>query len=121
MPFGVIQDYARARGITFFATPHDLPSLEALSQLDPPLYKIGSGEVGNWSFIREIAMRSRPLILSTGMYDEAHVITALNVMTNAGNHEIAVLHCVTAYPVPPEAVSLTIDGSPQAFRCHHGL
>jgi N,N'-diacetyllegionaminate synthase len=104
--FARIQAYSRDKGITFFATAHDEPSLEFLASLDVPLYKVGSGEVGNWPFLQRVASLGKPMIFSTGMYRLEQVEQALTALTTTGNPEVAVLHCVTRYPTPPEEVSL---------------
>lgn len=114
--FRHIQDYSRSRGITFFATAHDEPSLEFLATLDVPVYKVGSGEVGNWPFLRRVASQGKPLIFSTGMFQRAQIGEALNTVREAGNPDVAVLHCVTRYPTPPEEVSL---GNMQWLRDNH--
>ncbi|HCC54600.1 MAG TPA: N-acylneuraminate-9-phosphate synthase [Desulfobulbaceae bacterium] len=101
-----IQAYCRERGITFFATAHDEPSLEFLTSLDVPVYKVGSGEVGNWPYLKRVAGLGKPLIFSTGMYRLEQVAEALEAVAEAGNRQVAVLHCVTRYPTPPEEVSL---------------
>jgi len=101
-----IQAYCRERGITFFATAHDEPSLAFLVGLDVPVYKVGSGEVGNWPYLRRVASLGKPLIFSTGMYRQEQVAEALDVVADTGNRQVAVLHCVTRYPTPPEEVSL---------------
>jgi N,N'-diacetyllegionaminate synthase len=104
--FAEIQAYARERGVTFFATAHDRPSLAYLASLDVPVFKIGSGEVGNWPFLRDIASLGKPVILSTGMYELDDIAAALEAFSQAGNPNIAVLHCVTQYPTPPHDVNL---------------
>lgn len=104
--FARIQTYCRKKGITFFATAHDEPSLDFLRTLDVPVYKVGSGEVGNWPFLARVAAQGKPLIFSTGMYQRSQIGEALGVVSRTGNHDVAVLHCVTRYPTPPEEVSL---------------
>lgn len=104
--FGRIQKYCREKGITFFATAHDEPSLDYLTSLDVPLYKIGSGEVGNWPFLAKVASRGKPLIFSTGMYLQDQVGEALEAVAATGNRDIAVLHCVTDYPAAPADIAL---------------
>lgn len=104
--FREIKQYCRAKGILFFATAHDEPSLDDLDALDVPAYKIGSGEVQNWQFLDKVARRGKPVILSTGMYTLEDVSQALEVIAQTGNPELAVLHCVTAYPTPPAEVNL---------------
>lgn len=104
--FRRIQQYCREKGITFFATAHDEPSLEFLASLDVPLFKVGSGEVGNWPYLKRVAAYGKPLIFSTGMYRLEQVGEALQAVAEAGNREVVVLHCVTRYPTPPEEASL---------------
>lgn len=104
--FKEIQVYCKEKGIIFFATAHDEPSLEFLDSLDVPAYKIGSGEVSNWSFLEKVASKKKPVILSTGMYTLGDIGEALKVIAKTGNPDIAVLHCVTSYPTPPSEVNL---------------
>ncbi len=104
--FGRIQAYCREKGITFFATAHDEPSLDYLTSLQVPLYKIGSGEVGNWPFLAKVASRGKPLIFSTGMYLQDQVGEALRAVAEVGNCDVAVLHCVTDYPAAPRDIAL---------------
>ncbi|MBF0454336.1 MAG: N-acetylneuraminate synthase family protein [Magnetococcales bacterium] len=104
--FEKIQAHCRHRKITFFATAHDEPSLAFLTGLEVPAYKIGSGEVENWPFLRRIAQLGKPVIFSTGMYSPEQISEALSVMASTGNPDIGVLHCITQYPTPPAAVNL---------------
>ncbi|MDD5450326.1 MAG: N-acetylneuraminate synthase family protein [Desulfovibrionales bacterium] len=104
--FERIQRYCREKGITFFATAHDEPSLDFLVSLDVPVYKVGSGEVGNWPYLSRVAALGKPIIFSTGMYQISQIKKALDAVAATGNTDVAVLHCVTRYPTPPEEVSL---------------
>ncbi|MCB2181371.1 MAG: N-acetylneuraminate synthase family protein [Desulfobulbaceae bacterium] len=104
--FYKIQSYCREQGITFFATAHDEASLEFLSKLDVPAYKIGSGEVDNWPFLAKVASLGKPVIFSTGMYTLAKVEEALNAIAETGNKDIALLHCITNYPAPADEINL---------------
>lgn len=116
--FARLQAYSRQRGITFFATAHDEPSLDFLSGLDVPVYKVGSGEVGNWAFLRRVAGMGKPVIFSTGMYQQAQIGEALAAVRASGNPEVAVLHCVTRYPTPPDEASL---GNIALIRARFGV
>jgi N-acetylneuraminate synthase/N,N'-diacetyllegionaminate synthase len=104
--FEEIAAYCRAQGIIFLATAHDAPSLAFLRTLNVPAYKIGSGEVANWAYIAETAALGRPVILSTGMYRFEDIGQALKQFRAQRNPHLAVLHCVTQYPTPSEAVNL---------------
>lgn len=104
--FERIQSYCKSKRITFFATAHDEPSLEFLIGLDVPVYKVGSGEVGNWPFLSYIATLGKPVIISTGMYRIEQIEDALDAVAATGNRNVAVMHCVTRYPTPPNEVCL---------------
>lgn len=104
--FERIQRYCREKRITFFATAHDEPSLTFLESLNVPVYKVGSGEVGNWPYLSRVAALGKPIIFSTGMYQISQIKEALDTVAATGNPNVAVLHCVTRYPTPPEEVNL---------------
>ena len=106
--FREIKTYCDERRIIFFATAHDVRSFDFLTRLDPPVYKVGSGEYLNWPYLRQLAATGKPVLFSTGMYSEREVIEAVNVMANTGNNEIAVLQCTTRYPTPPDEVNLRV-------------
>lgn len=95
-----------ARGILFLCTAHDLTALEWLDDLGVLAFKIGSGERGNTPFLREIAKRGKPIILSTGMYEERHILEVLETFRQERLRRLALLHCVTSYPTPPAQVNL---------------
>ncbi len=104
--FERIQSYCREKKITFFATAHDEPSLDFLTSLNAPVYKVGSGEVGNWPYLSRVAGLGKPVIFSTGMYRMEQIKEALDAVAATNNADVAVLHCVTRYPTPPEEVCL---------------
>jgi len=104
--FKEIKKHCETKGIIFFATAHDETSLDALDDLDVPVYKVGSGEVKNWQFLSKVARRGKPTILSTGMYTTDDVKKALLVVSQSGNFDLALLQCSTAYPTPPKEVNL---------------
>ena len=104
--FKRLQNYCKTKDITFFATAHDEKSLAFLAEIDVPLYKIGSGEVGNWAFLQKVASLGKPLIFSVGMYDFDDIQAAIDAVAETGNKDLAVLHCVTKYPTEPELVNL---------------
>lgn len=106
-----ISEYCKQKEIIFFATAHDELSLEYLQTLDPPVLKIGSGERGNWDFIGKIASLGKPVIISTGMYEWEDIEKLDNCLRSAGNPQIALMHCVTSYPTPPEQVNLKSIGT----------
>ncbi|MGE0392427.1 MAG: N-acetylneuraminate synthase family protein [Vicinamibacterales bacterium] len=104
----LLRTYA-ARGLPLFSTPLDLVSLNRLS--GAPLLKISSGDVTYTQLLRGAALAGKDLILSTGAATMAEVsaavATIVDTWTAAGiTRDLGLLHCVSAYPAPPESVNL---------------
>lgn len=94
------------RGLSFMSTAHDETRIPWLAALDVPAVKVGSGERNNPAFLTRLAALGRPMIVSTGMYREADVVEAVEACAAGGCERLALLHCVTSYPTPPEQVNL---------------
>ena len=120
--FAELQQHARQVGIDFLSTPDDEDSLDFLvDQLQLPWIKIGSGEVSNLPFLRRIAAKQRPMILSTGMATLGEVERAVRLLREHNQQELLLLHCTTNYPCPPEEVNLrAMQTMQQAFRLRVG-
>ena len=95
-----------SRGLLFMATAHDETRIPWLLELDVPAIKVGSGERNNPAFLTRLAELGKPMIVSTGMYGAADVEEALAACAAGGCEAVALLHCVTSYPTPPEDVNL---------------
>ena len=100
--------YCKERGIQFFSTAFDMESIDYLHSLNLGLWKIPSGEVTNYPYIKKIAQYHEPVILSTGMCEMNDISAAMNVLLQHGVHrnQITILHCNTEYPTPYEDVNL---------------
>jgi N,N'-diacetyllegionaminate synthase len=96
--------HARDRTLTFLSTAFDAPSLDLLLELGMTALKSPSGELDNLAFIQRLAGCGLPLILSTGMGTMEEVAAAVDAANGAP--ALHLLHCVTAYPTPPEACNL---------------
>lgn len=120
--FKVLQDYCNERGILFISTPDGTESLNYLVSLNLPIIKIGSTEVSNVEFLRELGETGREIILSTGMSTLGEVEKAINVLKSTGNKKIKVMHCVTDYPTAVEDVNLlAMVTMREAFKVPVGL
>jgi N,N'-diacetyllegionaminate synthase len=97
---------ARSHGLAVLSTPFSENVIPMLEMLELDAYKIASGDLTYDRLIVRAARTGRPLILSTGMSELIEVSRALQVATTAGASEMAVLHCVSAYPTPPDAENL---------------
>ncbi|MDD1659590.1 MAG: N-acetylneuraminate synthase [Methanomicrobiales archaeon] len=114
--------YAKERGILFLSSPFDHRSADLLESLDVPAFKIASGEITNLPFLRYVAGKGRPIILSTGMATLGEIEEAVQVISDEGVAEILLLHCVTSYPAPLEAMNLRVIRTlRRAFQLPVGL
>ena len=101
-------EYSNKKGIKFLSTAFDLESLDFLATLNLGLWKIPSGEITNYPYLKRIALKHEPVILSTGMSEIFEKENALSVPTKFGlkKDQITLLHCNTEYPTPMEDVNL---------------
>lgn len=95
----ILFGHARRCGILPFSTPGHDDDVELLEQMGVPLFKIGSDDLTNLPFLGSIARKGKPIILSTGMGTEEEVTQAVETLQRAGNTGLALLHCVSNYPV----------------------
>ncbi len=104
--FRELKAYCKEKGIVFLSTPFDLTSIAFLDELGVPFWKVPSGEVTNYPYLRAIGKTGRPIVMSTGMCTLDEVRQAMAVLRRFGTEEITVLHCNTEYPTPFEDVNL---------------
>lgn len=104
----ILINYCHQLGIKFFSTAFDFDSIEYLHSLGLGLWKIPSGEVTNYPFLKRIAAYNEKTILSTGMCDMRDVRNAVEALYKNGlsKENLILLHCNTEYPTPFEDVNL---------------
>lgn len=120
--FRLVQEHCNKIGIDFLSTPDEEYSLAFLmNELHLPLIKIGSGEVTNIPYLRQMASYHKPIILSTGMATLALVAMAYDTLIAAGAPSVSLLHCTTNYPCPKNEVNLrAMQTMKEAFKCPVG-
>ncbi len=103
--FRRIREYCATRGIRFMCTPWDEVSLKLLEELGVEIYKVASADLVNPPLLAAIAGTGKPLILSTGMATLHEIECAVDYL-NSLKADFALLHCVSTYPAPFEALNL---------------
>jgi len=94
------------QGIIFLSSPFDESSADFLDLIGVLAFKTPSGEITNLSYLRHVAAKRKPMIVSTGMADMAEVQDAVKVILSSGNNDLILLHCVSASPADPRDVNL---------------
>jgi sialic acid synthase SpsE len=113
---------ARARGLGLLATPLSLGAVDLLERVGIDAYKIASGDIIWDRLIQRCARTRKPLVISTGMASLDEVGHAVTSAQSAGATGVALLHCVSAYPVPAGSENLrAIATLGRAFRVPVGL
>ena len=96
------------RDIKFLSTAFDVDGIDFLDKLGLPFFKSPSGEITNNPYLKCLAQKGKPVILSTGMANMEEIKDAIGVLTEHGldKNDITVLHCNTEYPTPMKDVNL---------------
>jgi N-acetylneuraminate synthase len=115
-----IAAHCRDTGMAFGCTPFSLDGVETLAGVADFL-KIASYELLWTDLLVACARTGLPVILSTGMADLAETGAAVDTLRAAGCNELILLHCVSAYPLPPDQANLAaIETLRQRFGCAVG-
>lgn len=105
--FSEIKKHCDKKGIIFLSTPHSgEEDVELLEKLSIHAYKIGSADLTNLPFLKLIAKKQKPVILSTGMGNMEEISEAIKAIKNAGNDKIILMQCTTNYPCAIEDANL---------------
>ena len=104
----VLMDYCTLKKVKFFSTAFDSEGLDYLNNLGFKRFKIPSGELTNYTYLKKLATIGKPVILSTGMATITEIGEAIKLLTSEKltKEDITVLHCNTEYPTPMEDVNL---------------
>jgi N,N'-diacetyllegionaminate synthase len=108
--FTALSKQARAAGLKFMSTPFDLESAAFLGGICDAL-KIASSDNTFFALIEEAAQTALPLVISTGLANEADIRSAVRIVDDIWDGkrlpiDLGLLHCVSNYPTTPENANI---------------
>ena len=101
-----VNNYCKRKKIVFLLTPHSVSAILWLKKLNVPLIKIGSGELGNFEFIKKIMELKKPIIISTGMHELKDMRRLKIFFLKKNFFKVIFLRCVTLYPTLYKNINL---------------
>lgn len=109
-------------GIDFFSTPFDKSAVDFLEDIGLDFYKIASFELVDIPLLEYVALKGKPIIISTGMGSLEEIQEALEAVKRQGNNQVALMKCSSAYPAIPANMNLkTIGNMKEIFGVPVGL
>jgi N-acetylneuraminate synthase len=101
--YAIIDDYCRIKGIDWFASAWDEPSVDFLEQFNPLMYKLASASLTDLPLLAKVKATGRPFMLSTGMSTQREIEQAVRFV---GLDRVMIAHSTSAYPCPPNELNL---------------
>ena len=98
-------NYCKVKKIQFLCSPFDLKSIGIMERMKLETYKIPSGQITDYPYLKKIAELRKKVILSTGMATIEEIRLALQILQQ-GCEDIKLLHCTSEYPTPFNEVNL---------------
>ncbi len=113
-----LDQYCKQKGIPWFASVWDEPSVDFLAAYDPICYKVPSASLTDHPLLKHLRTTGRPIILSTGMSTMEQIRVAVEVL---GEADLLITHATSAYPCEPEELNLRMIQTLRAnFTCPIG-
>ncbi|MBB6481068.1 N-acetylneuraminate synthase family protein [Spirochaeta isovalerica] len=100
-----LKNLTEKSGLDFLASPFGLKSAVILKNIGSTQYKIASPELNHYPLLEKVSTFGGKIILSTGVSTLGDIELALNI---TGRKDVSLLHCITAYPAPPEEYNLKL-------------
>lgn len=101
--YAEIDRFCREKGILWFASCWDEPSVDFIEQFDPPMYKAASASLTDHDLLRKMKATGKPLAISTGMSTMEEIESAVLAI---GLGRLLVAHATSTYPCPAGELNL---------------
>lgn len=105
----LLSDYCKEKNIIFFSAPTYLAAVDILEEINVPLYKLASAQIGTFpQIVEKVVSTGKPVILSTGIVTADELFRVVEVFKLHKNEQLIILHCNSIYPTPYDKVYLSI-------------
>jgi sialic acid synthase SpsE/CMP-N-acetylneuraminic acid synthetase len=101
--YDAIARYCAQRGVAWFASPWDQPSVEFLERFEPPAYKVSSACLTDDDLLTRLRRTGRTVILSTGMSTPSQIARAVDALDR---ERLVLCHSTSSYPARPSELNL---------------
>jgi N-acetylneuraminate synthase len=103
--YKIIDNYCRIKGIDWFASPWDVPSIDFLEQFNPVAYKVASASITDLEMLDRLRTTGKPIFLSTGMSTMEEIEEAIAAV---GTDNLMVAQSTSTYPCRLEELNLKV-------------
>ncbi len=100
-----VADHALLRGLDWFASPWDVPSVHFLEDLGVVAHKVASATLTDLAVLQALRDTGKPVILSTGMSTLDQIDLAIDVL---GVDRLVLMHATSTYPMEPDEANLRV-------------
>lgn len=101
--------YCKKKNIIFLSTPYDVESLNFLTKLGVPAFKISSSDATNHLFLESVLRKDKPILLSTGLTSLKDIDHTIKFI---GKHKmrkkLVLLQTTSDYPAKNIDVNLNV-------------
>lgn len=104
--FKKLKEYCDKKKIEFMLTPHTESVINWVKKLNCKKIKIGSGEIGNFEFLKKVSLLKKPIIYSTGMHQYSDLVKLKKFCKINNIKDISFLKCRTIYPTKDRDINL---------------
>jgi len=101
-----LKEYTESKRMVFFSFPLDITAVDFLEKMGVELYKVGSFEIVDIPLLEKIGKTKKPVFISRGMSTNEELNLAMKTLRKNGTSQIALFHCVSAYPADSTKMNL---------------
>ncbi len=117
-----LKKVAESYGVPLISSVFDEKAVNFWKKNNISAYKVASFEIVDIELLKQIGITKKPVIISRGMASVEDIELALKTLYDNGSTQVAVLHCVSAYPASAEDMNLlTISDIQKRFNVVAGL